>query len=361
MSQNQLDAAFCDPRDIFSPSSALPLAIVPSLPSNASLEQAHFASGLSLVDAKPSFLASTATACDPLLSIHSEDDLNNFVGLASSGNAYFANGKTQRVDLLPLLSTDEDCFFSEESFSESEDDQLAAGWLLAPSELETSFGCDTYAPPTKRQRHHSCDSMADSEYHSHHANAEEQGPNGVIDNQDASSNMQAQQTENTMGSSSSDDASGAAPAPTTRRGRKQSLTEDPSKTFVCTLCNRRFRRQEHLKRHYRSLHTGDKPFECNDCGKKFSRSDNLAQHQRTHGSGNFPLALEGEHLDGSTESPMHHGSPESESERMAQILYQTAQRIADPITSDSSSGSELSGENMSAPTSEKKRKRKRTE
>lgn len=74
------------------------------------------------------------------------------------------------------------------------------------------------------------------------------------------------------------------PAPVVRRGRKQSLTDDPSKTFVCHLCTRRFRRQEHLKRHFRSLHTKDKPFSCNECGKKFSRSDNLSQHARTHGS-----------------------------------------------------------------------------
>lgn len=76
-----------------------------------------------------------------------------------------------------------------------------------------------------------------------------------------------------------------------RRGRKQSLVEDPSKTFICELCNRRFRRQEHLKRHYRSLHTEDKPFECQDCGKKFSRSDNLAQHSRTHTSGAVAMGV----------------------------------------------------------------------
>jgi len=61
--------------------------------------------------------------------------------------------------------------------------------------------------------------------------------------------------------SSNSDAGAHATAPVSRRGRKQSLTDDPSKTFVCTLCSRRFRRQEHLKRHYRSLHTQDKPFE----------------------------------------------------------------------------------------------------
>ena len=81
------------------------------------------------------------------------------------------------------------------------------------------------------------------------------------------------------------ESASSVPVPTNRRGRKQSLTEDPSKIFACDLCNRRFRRQEHLKRHYRSLHTHDKPFNCHECGKKFSRSDNLAQHARTHGAG----------------------------------------------------------------------------
>lgn len=69
-----------------------------------------------------------------------------------------------------------------------------------------------------------------------------------------------------------------------RRGRKPSdhPADAATKTFVCQHCSRRFRRQEHLKRHFRSLHTREKPFECNKCGKTFSRSDNLAQHARTH-------------------------------------------------------------------------------
>ncbi|KAL5624626.1 hypothetical protein BROUX41_004686 [Berkeleyomyces rouxiae] len=115
-------------------------------------------------------------------------------------------------------------------------------------------------------------------------------------------------------------ASSASPAPvaapSSRRGRKQSLTEDPSKTFVCDLCNRRFRRQEHLKRHYRSLHTQEKPFECTDCGKKFSRSDNLAQHSRTHGSGAIVMDLIDEH-DGRPSQHMFNpllGAPSSANE-----------------------------------------------
>ena len=66
-----------------------------------------------------------------------------------------------------------------------------------------------------------------------------------------------------------------------RRGRKQSLAEDPSRRHVCNLCSSRFPRKEHLDRHNLTVHTDEKPFECN-CGKKFSRKDNLQQHQRTH-------------------------------------------------------------------------------
>lgn len=108
---------------------------------------------------------------------------------------------------------------------------------------------------------------------------------------ESSENNDSGAAEESKSCSSSEGASVINPAPANRRGRKQSLTEDPSKTFVCELCSRRFRRQEHLKRHYRSLHTQDKPFECTDCGKKFSRSDNLAQHARTHGSGAIVMDL----------------------------------------------------------------------
>ncbi|KAL3239926.1 Com2p RNJ42_04969 [Nakaseomyces bracarensis] len=70
--------------------------------------------------------------------------------------------------------------------------------------------------------------------------------------------------------------------PQKTRGRKPSLVPDFSKQFGCEFCDRRFKRQEHLKRHVRSLHMGEKPFECHICNKKFSRSDNLNQHIKTH-------------------------------------------------------------------------------
>lgn len=90
------------------------------------------------------------------------------------------------------------------------------------------------------------------------------------------------QTESSASPESSPEQA-ASPVVVYRRGRKPSLADDDmSKTFVCQHCSRRFRRQEHLKRHFRSLHTREKPFACKDCGKTFSRSDNLAQHARTH-------------------------------------------------------------------------------
>lgn len=166
---------------------------------------------------------------------------------------------------------------------------------------------------------------------------------------------------NASESNSGSDNAGTTPlpAPTSRRGRKQSLTEDPSKTFVCELCNRRFRRQEHLKRHYRSLHTQEKPFECPDCGKKFSRSDNLAQHSRTHGSGAIVMNLIDD-PEGMAAPPLHPayshaammGAVSGDDYRtLGKVLFQAAAEIP-------GSSSELSSDEGS---DHGKKKRKRTD
>lgn len=151
-------------------------------------------------------------------------------------------------------------------------------------------------------------------------------------------------------SGSSEAPAAPAPAPTSRRGRKQSLTEDPSKTFVCELCNRRFRRQEHLKRHYRSLHTQEKPFECNECGKKFSRSDNLAQHARTHGSGAIVMNLveEGEVPTYDTGAMPTSGADDM-MKHYGKVLFQIASEVP-------GSGSDMSSEE-GGDDGKKKRKR----
>ncbi|BFZ53241.1 hypothetical protein PYCC9005_000264 [Savitreella phatthalungensis] len=65
------------------------------------------------------------------------------------------------------------------------------------------------------------------------------------------------------------------------------IQDEPSliaKQFACGVvgCGKRFRRAEHLKRHFRCLHTTNRPYMCSDCGKTFNRKDNLAQHQRIH-------------------------------------------------------------------------------
>ncbi|TDZ73134.1 C2H2 finger domain transcription factor sebA [Colletotrichum trifolii] len=161
---------------------------------------------------------------------------------------------------------------------------------------------------------------------------------------DKQSNSQVAASD--AGSSDSDASATPLPAPVNRRGRKQSLTEDPSKTFVCELCNRRFRRQEHLKRHYRSLHTQEKPFECNECGKKFSRSDNLSQHARTHGSGAIVMELDDSGVHSFDHGMMGH--PE-DYHTLGKVLFQVAAEIP-------GSASELSSEEDNG-----KKKRKRSD
>ncbi|KAK4648879.1 uncharacterized protein QC761_113070 [Podospora bellae-mahoneyi] len=192
-------------------------------------------------------------------------------------------------------SCSETSFKCEEDFEDS--DSFAASYL--PSPPSSCEDADEHQPKRQKKSADSCSSKpamnvaAEAEAQSGAAQDQSQTPA----NQD-NTTSEAQNNNSGANSASPDTAdtpSGTPAAPTNRRGRKQSLTEDPSKTFVCEQCNRRFRRQEHLKRHYRSLHTEDKPFECHECGKKFSRSDNLSQHARTHGAGAISLDL----LDGS--------------------------------------------------------------
>lgn len=300
------------------------------------------------------------TSLDSLEALDFDSHPSSFV---PTDNAVFLGNKRQRTELLQLPSED-DSFFGEDSFSESDDEHLAPAWLSSPSDLESSLTSDVSGSPSRRPSQEMAEYDADADQSMQAGNAAADAVSGEV-----SSPVDVQGSASQMdndGTGSADDGNGSSGNASSRRGRKQSLTEDPSKTFVCHLCNRRFRRQEHLKRHYRSLHTQDKPFKCNECGKQFSRSDNLSQHQRTHGSGSFPLtvldpatsALAAQGGDLSMASMLAHHQSDSETERLSNIIIQQAERMAAPL-SESSTGSDDTDSPSYGSSSRKDRKRKR--
>lgn len=228
----------------------------------------------------PSYTSSTQ---DPLSSLptfdsfsdlDSDDEINRLVEFHPAANAVYLGDKRQRMN---QYLAEDDGFLSEHSIEDSDDSEtfvLPSGlpsfdWTESTQSAQSE--ADEEEPKTKKR-----------------SNRKSARKNVQIDEE--VEHMSAAHSHSPGADSCCTDSE-PAPVSVNRRGRKQSLTEDPSKTFVCTLCSRRFRRQEHLKRHYRSLHTQDKPFECNECGKKFSRSDNLAQHARTHGAGSMVMGV----------------------------------------------------------------------
>ncbi|KAL5389590.1 hypothetical protein PMIN03_010119 [Paraphaeosphaeria minitans] len=69
-------------------------------------------------------------------------------------------------------------------------------------------------------------------------------------------------------------AAGIAAPPRTDRFTPMALKQ-------CSLCDRKFTKLEHVKRHERS-HTRERPYECPTCKKHFSRSDVLFRHCKGH-------------------------------------------------------------------------------
>lgn len=296
-------------------------------------------------------------------------DLAKFAPTDST--AYLGN-KRQRLD---LISFDDEEFLSEDSFEEFDDlDQFAsAGLPNLPEPGVTYFIAEdvpTKMKPKKRvaPRKTAKKALVDDDTDGGDAGSSHQSQSHAANSpqqQTSGSQQTSTAAESQVGSSDGHAATSSAntPAatiqPVNRRGRKQSLTEDPSKTFVCTLCSRRFRRQEHLKRHYRSLHTHDKPFECNECGKKFSRSDNLSQHARTHGSGAIVMGV----LEDGELPPTENQESLDEGDTgvLGAVLFEAA-RAAANSSSSSSSGSSVRDSMSPAPSIEnskamKKRKR----
>jgi 5-methylcytosine-specific restriction endonuclease McrA len=337
---------FCNPRDLTVSASELStsLTLCPGDEEHKVVFKGE-AAKIEFAEPTESFHFHGLPTFEPLFELDCEDDFTGLVSFQPAENTQFLGSKRQRTELVAF--TPEEDFVSDASFTDFEED-LVHGLPLTPAESDNSD--DMAAPASKRRsvkKARSEYSDAESDYQGKTQTSGDENTASGASSQHESG--QASNADNAANSSS--DENGSTPvAPTSRRGRKQSLTEDPSKTFVCTLCSRRFRRQEHLKRHYRSLHTHDKPFECTDCGKKFSRSDNLSQHQRTHGTGAVVMGV----LDSSElshEQMQHPGMFTGDPASMGSILYNAAESIS---SSSSDSYSDLEA-------SAKMRKRKRDE
>ncbi|KAI9371002.1 hypothetical protein BJX61DRAFT_544067 [Aspergillus egyptiacus] len=357
--QLEQGTSFCDPRELTVEPSVHTPAELPPLPSLSCDDEEPkvvLSEAVTLPvheNPAPSFTASTE---DPLSTLptfdsfsdfDSEDEfVNRLVDFHPSGSTFYLGGKRQRMG---TYSLDEDEFLSEHGLEESEDLDLSLSGIPTMPLNNTNETEDMSAKKKSNSRK-SLKKSGSSESESaafagHQASMHlnnEATPTGQADSQPRQNSV--------ISASGSETAS--APVSVNRRGRKQSLTDDPSKTFVCTLCSRRFRRQEHLKRHYRSLHTQDKPFECNECGKKFSRSDNLAQHARTHAGTSVVMGV----VDiNNTSQPAYE---ERDATTMGATLYEAANAAATKSTT-----SESSDDNTEAPTVDRRsvKKRKRDE
>jgi DNA-directed RNA polymerase subunit RPC12/RpoP len=347
---SEAETNFCNPRDLTVSASELSTSLT-LCPGDEEHKIVFKGESAKIEFAEPSFDFHGLPTFEPLFELDCEDDFTGLVQFPSTDNSHFVGHKRQRTDL-GAFSPEED-FVSDASFTDFEED-LCHGLPLTPASSDNSDDMSS-APAPKRRA--TAPKKARSEYSDAESDYQGKTQTSGDDNttSGASSQHHSGQTSNADNAvSSGSDENGSTPVATTsRRGRKQSLTEDPSKTFVCTLCSRRFRRQEHLKRHYRSLHTGDKPFECTDCGKKFSRSDNLSQHQRTHGTGAVVMGVldssELQHGEMSQQHPVMFNSQNPA--EMGQILYQAAESIS---SSSSDTYSDLE-------STSQMRKRKRAE
>ncbi|ORY65906.1 uncharacterized protein BCR38DRAFT_168661 [Pseudomassariella vexata] len=343
---SEQDIDFCDPRNLTV--GGAPTTLAPEFAAPASLDEFR---GDGLV--KPASLSNNTFEFNPELhhglptfddisDLESEDDFVN--GLVNLGDHSVIDIKRSRsATCSTTLSLGHESFLGGETEINYEDTTSCSvtGLPSCCNSSDSDAHADKKVKKSKKDSRKSGPTMDVAADSTEHGSEEQQIPD----------QSEASEGKSNAASTNSDSASTPLPAPPNRRGRKQSLTEDPSKTFVCELCHRRFRRQEHLKRHYRSLHTGEKPFECNECGKKFSRSDNLSQHARTHGSGAIVMNLidDGE---GSLDMMSHQGDA-ADYHNFGKVLFQVAAEI--PGSASELSSEESPNENFG------KKKRKRTE
>ena len=358
------DFDFCDPRNLFvdTPNSSNIAIDFPPLPTLCSGDDEEHRSilggGLSLIKQEShfskSFESSATSTLGGLPSFDTFSDLDDSENevvtdlskFSPSESTSYPGSKRQRLD---LISFDDDGFLSEDSFEEFEnaDQVVSAGLPTPPESRRSSEDVSAKMKTTKKRgqtkkpvkKANSNGDLSDSEpsvKHETHSHAGS-SPNRGAAAPETSDARDSTAASDSNAAASNTDTAATSVQPVARRGRKQSLTDDPSKTFVCNLCSRRFRRQEHLKRHYRSLHTHDKPFECNECGKKFSRSDNLSQHARTHGAGAIVMGV----LEDGELPPTEAGSPidHTDTGALGAVLFEAAQAAAANASSSSSSSS----------------------
>lgn len=282
---------------------------------------------------------------DDISDLESEDDfVNGLVNL--SENSINDTKRSRSATCSTTVSLGQDPFFGSSDF-DFDDTTCAVTGLPSPvsSGSDSDSHLDKKFKKSKKETRKVAPAMdVAAAAGTQSEQAEEQTPSTQPNANETNANPAEASTPAASGSNAS--AQQAAPV---RRGRKQSLTEDPSKPFVCEICSHRFRRQEHLKRHYRSLHTQEKPFQCNECGKKFSRSDNLSQHARTHGAGAIVMNI----LDNSEEGfeMMPQGGGHQDYHNFGKVLFQVASEVA------GSSGDSSSDESSNDITGKKKRKR----
>ena len=342
---SEQDVDFCDPRNLTVSGGVANPTLAPEASVNTTLGEDDRIDSIKAeapVSSQPTFdfnpeIPDGLPSFEDLSDLESEEDfVNSLVNLGEQSSDF---GRPRACTGSSVVSLGHGSFIGEEDLSFDQNDSFQFPTIPSPPSTTASFEDDHRDKRAKKT----------------HKESSTAGPvmNTAATDPQPAGNQQPPSNDN--GTPDSNDSSGseapaaAMPAPVNRRGRKQSLTEDPSKTFVCELCNRRFRRQEHLKRHYRSLHTQEKPFECNECGKKFSRSDNLAQHARTHGSGAIVMNLleEGDvpNYDASPMAPVR----ADDYQTYGKVLFQMASEVP-------GSSSELSSEE-GADDGKKKRKR----
>lgn len=346
---SEQDVDFCDPRNLTVSAGSANTTLAPELSLDAleGLKSATNSRTTVAAPTQPAFDFTTplpnGVLFEDLSDIESDEDfVSSFVNLGGEHESADC-GRPRACTGSSVVSLGHGSCFGDEELSF--DDHEAFQFTL-PSPPSTTGSMDDEHQAKRVKKSHKKDSRSAAPMMSVAASGESQTAEVQESSQDAAAS-------DSGASSGSENGTTPLPAPVNRRGRKQSLTEDPSKTFVCELCNRRFRRQEHLKRHYRSLHTHEKPFECNECGKKFSRSDNLAQHARTHGSGAIVMDLieNGEvgSFDGSVTMPPPPGTDDYNA--YGKVLFQIASEVPGSASDASSDDGSEQG----------KKKRKRSD